>query len=77
MGKFILIVFAACFAYAAVVQYNDPDAWLWLPLYGIACAACAAILLKRRQGALLCWAAIGASLVMLIPTVGGVTLTEA
>lgn len=42
MNKFLRIlafVFAALFLYAAVVQYNDPDAIKWYAIYGTAALA--------------------------------------
>ena len=37
--KILSLVFAILFIYAAVVQYNDPDAFLWYTVYGIAALA--------------------------------------
>ncbi|KQC29419.1 transmembrane 220 family protein [Flagellimonas eckloniae] len=34
--KIFGIVFAALFVYAAIVQYNDPDALKWYVYYGVA-----------------------------------------
>ncbi|PCJ93253.1 MAG: hypothetical protein COA50_14575 [Flavobacteriaceae bacterium] len=42
MSKFFKIlgmVFTVLFIYAAVVQYNDPDALLWCAIYGLAALA--------------------------------------
>ncbi len=53
--KILGYVMALLFVYAAVVQYNDPDALLWIVLYAI--AAVASILFA--QGKLkFSWAAI-------------------
>ncbi len=40
-------VMAALFAFAVVVQYNDPDPLLWMTVYG---AACAISLIVARRG---------------------------
>lgn len=40
-------VFLVFFAYAAIVQYNDPDAALWIAAYGGAALACGLHLLDR------------------------------
>ncbi|MEX0273302.1 MAG: transmembrane 220 family protein [Flavobacteriaceae bacterium] len=37
--KIIGFLFAAFFVYAAVVQFNDPDATMWVVLYGVASLA--------------------------------------
>jgi len=42
MGIFNLI-FCVLFIVSAALQYNDPDPWLWMPIYGF--------------GAVLCWLA--------------------
>ncbi|HMB64801.1 MAG TPA: transmembrane 220 family protein [Eudoraea sp.] len=34
--KILALVFALLFLLAALVQYNDPDAFLWYVIYGIA-----------------------------------------
>lgn len=40
----LLLVF---FVYAAAMQYNDPDAALWIPAYGSAVLVCALYLVNR------------------------------
>lgn len=50
MNKFLKIlafIFFALFIYAAVVQYNDPDAVKWYAIYGM--AALASILFAFNQ----------------------------
>lgn len=32
--------FAAVFLLFAALQYNDPDPWLWIPIYGYAALVC-------------------------------------
>lgn len=32
--------FLALFVFSVIVQYNDPDPWLWMTIYGLAAAAC-------------------------------------
>lgn len=34
--KYVSLIFAILFLYAAVVQYNDPDTFLWVVIYGLA-----------------------------------------
>ena len=69
--KILNLLFAVAFLAAPVVQLNDPDPWLWIPLYLIALASCIAFQRKRLNhrfgiavglGAL-CWS------VTLLPTV--------
>jgi len=38
----------AVFSVCAAVQYNDPDAWLWILLYGLAALASALTACGRR-----------------------------
>lgn len=39
--KVINIPFALLFAVAAVLQYNDPDPFVWIPIYAFAAVMCA------------------------------------
>lgn len=34
------LIFSILFALFALLQYNDPDPYLWIPLYGYACVVC-------------------------------------
>lgn len=43
----IAILFSILFAYAAIVQYNDPDAYLWFAIYGLAILASILFLVKK------------------------------
>jgi Transmembrane family 220, helix len=45
--------FAVLFAYATVVQYNDPDPIRWMALYAAACALCVRLALGRPPPAAL------------------------
>ncbi len=47
MFKVINLVVAAFFAYALVVQYNDPDPLLWMIIYGLTSLACVLFHLGR------------------------------
>jgi hypothetical protein len=38
--KIFNLVFAILFVVAAALQYNDPDPWLWIPLYMYAAVIC-------------------------------------
>ena len=39
-------VMLAMFLFSLAVQYNDPDPWVWMTIYGLAAAAC---LLANKQ----------------------------
>lgn len=39
-GRIINLVFAGLFILFAILQYNDPDPWLWIPIYGYAAWVC-------------------------------------
>lgn len=45
--KIFAVVFAILFAWAAYLQNNDPDAFLWYIIYGVACLACVSFLFKK------------------------------
>jgi hypothetical protein len=45
------VVGALTFAFAVVVQVNDPDPWVWVSLYGLASAACVLAALGRGHRA--------------------------
>jgi len=45
--KILNYVMAAAFLFSAVVQYNDPDPFVWMLIYGLACAACALAIMGR------------------------------
>ena len=38
--KKLNIIFAVVFALFAILQYNDPDPYLWIPIYGYAAIIC-------------------------------------
>ncbi|MVM37957.1 hypothetical protein GO730_10740 [Spirosoma sp. HMF3257] len=40
MRKTLSIIFGLLFILFAAVQYNDPDPEIWIPIYGLAAAAC-------------------------------------
>ncbi|MGH7502895.1 MAG: transmembrane 220 family protein [Longimicrobiales bacterium] len=40
-------VMLLAFVLSVVVQYNDPDPFLWMALYGLAAVACVLALLRR------------------------------
>lgn len=40
MRKTLAIFFGVLFIVFAVVQYNDPDPEVWVPIYGVAAVAC-------------------------------------
>ena len=39
----------ALFIFSAAVQLNDPDPWVWIPVYGIAAAVCVAEARRRTR----------------------------
>ncbi len=55
--KILSLVFTIMFIYAAVVQYNDPDAIMWYAIYGVAALASILFFLGKMNynlAALLC-----------------------
>jgi hypothetical protein len=38
--KYANHILSACFLLFAALQYNDPDPWLWIPIYLYAATAC-------------------------------------
>jgi hypothetical protein len=38
--KLFNIIFSGVFALFALLQINDPDPYLWIPIYGFACVVC-------------------------------------
>lgn len=71
--KVLTGVIGVFFLLAVVVQYNDPDPWRWLALYGAATLACALFLGDRLPR----WLPAGVGLVaaawaaILLPDVAG------
>ncbi len=49
--KIVSLLFALLFVYFVVVQYNDPDPEVWMPIYGIAVAACLSIFFGKAPRA--------------------------
>lgn len=47
--KILAIFFSGVFLWAAYVQYNDPDAWLWYAIYGLAALASILFLLGKLR----------------------------
>jgi hypothetical protein len=47
LTKAVSLFFALLFVYFVIVQYNDPDPEVWMPIYGIAVAACLSIYFKK------------------------------
>ncbi len=47
LSKIIALLFALLFAWAAFLQYNDPDAVLWFLFYGVAAITCLLFLFNR------------------------------
>ena len=47
LTKIVSLFFALLFVYFVVVQYNDPDPEVWMPIYGIAVVACLSIFFDK------------------------------
>jgi hypothetical protein len=45
--KLLNYLMTACFLFSVIVQYNDPDPWRWVLMYGMAAAACVLAILRR------------------------------
>jgi hypothetical protein len=60
-------LFLVLFVFSVIVQYNDPDPWLWMTIYGLAAAACLLALKQPRQ-----WLLSGA--LLLLTTVWAATI---
>lgn len=43
------VVFALVFVFSAVVQWNDPDPYVWVVVYGAAAAACVQAIRRRNR----------------------------
>jgi hypothetical protein len=39
-GRVVNLVFTGLFLLFAALQYNDPDPWRWIPIYGLAALLC-------------------------------------
>lgn len=39
-GRMVNLVFTGLFVLFAALQYNDPDPWRWIPIYGLAAFLC-------------------------------------
>jgi hypothetical protein len=60
-------VMSLLFAFAVVVQINDPDPFAWMAIYGLACVAC--VLAMLRRGHWLVPAAVGAAAIIWSATI--------
>ncbi|HKQ73036.1 MAG TPA: transmembrane 220 family protein [Blastocatellia bacterium] len=45
--KILNCVMTACFLFSAIVQYNDPDPFVWILIYGLAGLACVLAMMGR------------------------------
>lgn len=52
--RILALIFAGLFVWAAILQYNDPDNFLWYALYGVAAIASLLYFLKKLSF----WAAL-------------------
>jgi hypothetical protein len=43
------ILMLVMFVFSVIVQYNDPDPWIWMPVYGAAAVACGLELAHRLR----------------------------
>lgn len=75
--KVLSLIFAILFLAAAVVQYNDPDAVLWIALYGLASLVSILFFFRRASYlilAVLCVGYLVGAFVSLPSTYEGVTI---
>lgn len=58
-------LFLALFVFSVIVQYNDPDPWVWMTIYGLAATACIVAFKQPSQwllsGALLLFSIVWAA----------------
>ncbi len=47
LTKVVSLLLALLFTYFVVVQYNDPDPEVWMPIYGIAVVACLSVFFDK------------------------------
>jgi len=47
LKKVVSLLLAILFTYFVVVQYNDPDPEIWMPIYGIAVAASLSVFFEK------------------------------
>lgn len=45
--KTVSLTLSLLFVYFVVVQYNDPDPQVWMPIYGIAVVACLSVFFAK------------------------------
>lgn len=55
--KLFNLLFLLLFVAFAALQYNDPDPWLWVPIYGYG-AFCCWLALRRQYRPVFYWAGI-------------------
>jgi hypothetical protein len=72
-------IFLVLFFLSAVVQYNDPDALLWMLLYGIAALICLLTAFGRLHwgiSALMAFVTLGLALILAPQVIGKVSFSE-
>ena len=72
-------LFLIIFLYCVVVQYNDPDALLWMGIYGIAALICFLTSLRRLHwgiSALMAGVTLGLALILAPQVMGNVAFSE-
>lgn len=47
--KLLNYLFLALFVASVIVQYNDPDPWVWMAIYGLAAVACLVAIKQPAQ----------------------------
>lgn len=47
--KILAVLFAIFFVFSAVVQFNDPDSWLWILLYSIGAIVSVLFMLNKAR----------------------------
>ena len=79
LAKLLCLLLAGVFLLAAIVQFNDPDPWQWVLIYGLSALTCVGCLLGRSIGALCILVGVVAlvwSLSLLPSIIGQVSFAE-
>jgi hypothetical protein len=70
------VVVAAVLAFAAVLQYNDPDPLIWMAIYGAACVISVTVAIRRTIPAVAVLTVGAVALLWSVRTAVGVTSLE-
>jgi hypothetical protein len=69
--RFINRAMCGLFLLAVVVQWNDPDPWRWMVMYGAAATVCLLVALRRHIGTAAPLAVGATALVWSVSTIAG------